>query len=630
MAQQFHIPFTRDEAVSLWSRLVAGWVNSLNANGTRTLMDGIPNYVDAGGSYEGVTRMLWGLGSWLSYPDRPATLVWRGVTYNVEQLTYQALANGCDPEAAGTWCVAPSQHPDSNDRDQRTVESGQIAFVTWQTRDRIWSRMTEAQRGNVVGFLDQVGKRPSYWFSNWALFWVLNHAARKSLGAAYDQGIIDDVMTNYLDGVYCGDGWYDDADKRGPNYFDNYITWVFSSHVMAWAQMDGHTMPARRDELLGRVRAWMQHYPYFFAADGATVEYGRSLAYKFSRLGAPLWAYKLGLWPHSVGMLKRLVGKHMRWYVDRGAIRADGTLRQSLTATGSPEVMERYISTGATYWAMQAFSGLWSLPDDDPFWSAEEEPLPAEQSDFTKVFSIPGWVLTARDGHVQQFNAGAVKPSYGNKYTKLIYSTRNPFNVGLDAGQPSLDNTLCLRDDGIRGQREHVLAYTVGESGWSRTRYPIQINGHRHLIDTTLIPLGDMHLRAHRITLDLDATDVIAEEGSAPLGFDAGATPTLTRDQGWLLLTFAGDTVGIKPLQGYIMTPQAVAGSPNSVYEHNLLAVLKAAPSHTQHDLICLVYAGGTFNPAQLPNISQTEWDIDGSFIALIDGERIVVPALPT
>ena len=158
---------------------------------------------------------------------------------------------------------------------------------------------------------------------------MLNHAARKALGAAYDQTIIDEVMNDYLDGVYCGDGWYDDAARRGAGYFDDYNTWVFASHVLAWSQMDGHTQPQRRDELLDRVRQWMQHYPDFFAADGAYPEFGRSLAYKFARLGAPLWAYKQGIWPHSAGMLKRLVGRHLRWYIDRGAIRDDGTLRQN-------------------------------------------------------------------------------------------------------------------------------------------------------------------------------------------------------------------------------------------------------------------------------------------------------------
>ena len=80
-------PFTRAEALDLWTRIVAGWADHLDASGARTLLDGIPNAADAGGSYEGVTRMLWGLGSWLSYPDRPSRLTWRGIDYDLEALT---------------------------------------------------------------------------------------------------------------------------------------------------------------------------------------------------------------------------------------------------------------------------------------------------------------------------------------------------------------------------------------------------------------------------------------------------------------------------------------------------------------------------------------------------------------
>ena len=625
MAQVDHVPFTHAEAVELWSRLVAGWANSLNASGNRTLMDGIPNYAEAGGSYEGVTRMLWGLGSWLSYPDRPAAIEWRGTSYDLEQLTYRALVNGCDPDVLGSWRREVVRR---KDWDQRTVESAQVAFVTWQTRDRLWTRMSASERGHIIDFLDEVGQPPSRWGNNWALFWVLNHAARKALNVPYDQNIIDDVMFNYLDAVYCGDGWYDDGIERGANYFDNYITWVFAMHVMAWAQMDGASVPERRDQLLQRVRAWMEHFPHFFAADGANCEYGRSLAYKFCRLGAPLWAYKLGLWPHSTGMLKRLVGKHLRWYVDRGAVRADGTLRQTLTASGSPEVLERYISTGATYWAMQAFSGLWSLPDDDPFWTVEEEPLPTEQGDFMKVFPQPGWVLVGHHGHVQQFNAGVTHPGYGNKYAKLVYSTRNPFNVGLDAGQPSLDSCLCLNEAGLRGQRERILAYEVNGSGWLRTRYTIEVNGHQHTVDTTLVALGAIHLRAHHITLDAAAEHVTAEEGCAPLGYDAGAVPTLWREGDWLFAGFAQNAVGICPLQGYSSAAQVRPGSPNSVYGYNLIAVLSTAPLNRQHDLICAVYAGDIPIVTQIPAIENAGWEADGRFVAKVNGERISIPPL--
>ncbi|MBI1258386.1 MAG: DUF2264 domain-containing protein [Chloroflexi bacterium] len=628
MTEDFHIPFSRAEAEALWARLVAGWANSLDVSGSRTLMDGIPNGADAGGSYEGVTRMLWGLGSWLSYAERPAQVEWRGVTYDLEQLTYRALVNGCDPDALGSWCYPPVHNKDG---DQRTVESGQVGFVTWQTRERLWSRMSERERGNIVGFLDQVGQRPSYWKSNWSLFWVLNHTARKALGAAFDQSIIDEVMGAYLDGVYCGDGWYDDADKRGPHHFDNYNTWVFAIHVLAWSQMDGASMPERRDVLLERVRAWMRHYPYFFSADGATCEYGRSLAYKFSRLGAPLWAYKLGAWPHSAGMLKRLVGKHLRWYVNRGAIRADGTLRQSLTVTGSDEIMERYISTGAPYWAMQAFSGLWSLRDDDPFWTAEEEPLPAEKGDFVKVFPQPGWVLAGHGGQVQQFSAGSGYASSNNKYMKLVYSTRNPFNVGLDNGQPSLDNCLHLSEGGVRGLRQSEFDYVVGGAGWIRTRYSIEIDGHRHQVDTTLIPLGDVHLRAHRITLDGAADSVSAEEGSAAVGYDgydSGTFQSVRAENGWLFAEIGGQAVGIKPLRGYSSAARALSGSPNSVSLFNVLTVLTAAPLKPQHELICAVYAGDSAKTAQIPTIEQADWDSQGQFVARVAGQTFVVPPL--
>src|SRR4051812_47236374 len=144
MAQRPSVPFSRAEAVALWSRIVAGWANSLDQNGTRTLMDGLPLEHDAGGSYEGVTRMMPGLSGWLSYPDRPSKLQWRGVSYDLEDLMYRALVNGCNPDAVGSWRHPPVRNKDG---DQRTVEASTLAFATWQSRDRIWARLSEAERG---------------------------------------------------------------------------------------------------------------------------------------------------------------------------------------------------------------------------------------------------------------------------------------------------------------------------------------------------------------------------------------------------------------------------------------------------------------------------------------------------
>src|SRR5690606_653518 len=98
--------------------------------------------------------------------------------------------------------------------DQRTVESGQVAFALWQTKARVWDEFTDLERTRIYDWLERFGRRPAQWDNNWALFWVLNHVCRKALDIPYDQTIIDDVIGQYLDGVYCGDGWYDDRSEE--------------------------------------------------------------------------------------------------------------------------------------------------------------------------------------------------------------------------------------------------------------------------------------------------------------------------------------------------------------------------------------------------------------------------------
>lgn len=515
-------PFSREEATSLWARLVAGWADHLDPSGARTLIDGVPNVHDRGGSYEGVTRMLWGLGGWLSRPERDLVVAWRGRRYDTLELTRRALLAGTDPASPGYWGVPPT--PGAS--DQRTVESGQVTFALWQSRTRIWDTLDAPDRARIVAWLDACGQRPPRWRNNWALFWLLNHACRKALGAPHDASIITDVLA-WLDDVYCGGGWYDDGPARGVDHFDDYALWVFAAHVLAWARVDSASDPLRRDELLDRVRQLMEHVPYFFAADGRYPDYGRSLAYTFARLGAPLWAYGAGAWPHPAGMLRRIVGRHIRTYIDAGSVRADGTLRQRLSAGGSADIREPYVATGSPYWAMQAFGALWTLADDDPFWTEPEAPMPIERGDFTRVLPQPGWVLVGSraTGGVQRFSARSQHSPA--KYGKFAYATAAPFNVGLAGGVPSPDSMLCLVSGDHVGHRDRILESAVGEPGWLRCRYEQTLGEHTHRIETVIVTHGDRHVRVHRISLAPGAPPVSACEGGYPLGYHPGAIPAL-------------------------------------------------------------------------------------------------------
>lgn len=634
--------FTHAEAVALWARLVAGWANSLNEDGSRTLFAGVTNYADVGGSYEGITRMFNGLGAWLSQPDRSPIVHWHGEAYDIAALMTTALVNGCNPHSPHYWGRLPLR---PGGYDQRTVETAPVALALWQSRGRVWSQLSDAQKAGVIGWLDAFGQHPGYWNNNWSLFWTVNHTARKGLGEAYDQRVIDETL-DFIDTLYRGDGWYDDS--QGHNHYDDYNWWVFTNYTAAWALIDGESNPARRDQYHERIGLLMRHYPYFFAADGAYTEYGRSLPYKFSRLTAPLWAYKLGVWPYSPGMLRRLVGRHLRWYVNRGAIRPDGTLRQELTEGGSADVRETYISTGATYWAMQAFAPLWSLPDDDPFWTEAEDPLPIETGDFVKVFPQPGWVVIGRaeSGIVQRFSAlsGRDDPTYHAKYAKFVYATEMPFNAGRVDGMTGPDSMLCLTDGTRSAHRGAIDAAAVGEPGWLRSRYRQTVGGGTHSIDTTIVTHGDFHLRAHRVTLDPAAAPIGAEEGPAPVSYTYGQAPLVFSDpaNSWEaagVFDYAHGlprAAGIRAIVGYDGQHPAAAWKGrhdlNSVYPHYVLPLLTVSQLQPTHELICLVYAGRLDQAAiaELNTLVQSAgWDVEGAFtVTWRSGETVTIPPL--
>jgi Uncharacterized protein conserved in bacteria (DUF2264) len=335
-------------------------------------------------------------------------------------------------------------------------------------------------------------------------------------------------------------------------------------------------------------------------------------------------------------LLRRLVGRHLRWYVDRGAVRADDTLRQALTAEGSVEIREPYIATGSPYWAMLAFGALWSLPDDDPFWDAEEEPLPVERGDFVRVFPQPGWVVagTQATGAVQRFNAGSQR--YPAKYGKFLYATAAPFNVGLADGQPAPDGMICLTDGREYGHRDETLASAVGEPGWLRMRHRQRVAGGLHEIDTTIVVRGERHLRAHRVALDPAASGPVgAVEGPAPLGYPAGALPAIASDAaaGGELAAAEGRAVAIVRLRGYDGQRRAAAwrgrDDLNGVHGRALLPLLTVERLAPRHELVSLVHVGGAdVDLAALKGeVAEAGWlEGDAFRVTWRDGSRVEVP----
>ncbi|MBA3377766.1 MAG: hypothetical protein H0T93_02675, partial [Chloroflexia bacterium] len=191
-------------------------------------------------------------------------------------------------------------------------------------------------------------------------------------------------------------------------------------------------------------------------------------------------------------------------------------------------IRETYISTGVTYWAMQAFGGLWSLDDDDPFWNVTPEALLIEQGDVFRVLPEPGWILsgTRESGQIHRFTTHV--SSYPAKYAKLVYSTATPYNAGLGDGFPTPDAMVGLHVDGHVSHRTCNETAAIKEAGWIRYRH--ELSGKVAVFDTIIIPDGDLHLRLHRLVEATMPGPVPTVEGAAALGFDEGDNPRLMYD----------------------------------------------------------------------------------------------------
>jgi hypothetical protein len=121
---------------------------------------------------------------------------------------------------------------------------------------------------------------------------------------------------------------------------------------------------------------------------------GRSLCYRWAVLSPLVLGYREGLWPHSPGLLRRIVRKNIEYHWSMGCFDEQrGKLRETFSADETPVTRETYIDNGHPYWAMLGFAFL-SIRRR-PFWTQEEEPLPVEKGDYVYASTVPKFLLTA-------------------------------------------------------------------------------------------------------------------------------------------------------------------------------------------------------------------------------------------
>ena len=128
-----------------------------------------------------------------------------GREFNIEEILSRALIEGSDTTNPRTYWGVPGG------MGQRIVESADMALAIWFSRERVFNRMSESERNQVMAWLALVDGQDTY-YDNWVLFPAVAQAVRLQMGYPVDVPELDERI-DQMAAFYRGDGWYID----GPN-----------------------------------------------------------------------------------------------------------------------------------------------------------------------------------------------------------------------------------------------------------------------------------------------------------------------------------------------------------------------------------------------------------------------------
>ena len=429
--------------------------------------------------FEGWSRLLWAIG-----PFYAGGYEWKGLPE-----FYQGFINGPDPESEGYW-------GDVADSDQRMVEMAALSLALMFRRDVFWDPMTDRQKKNMSTWLLQINSKamPD---NNWRFFRILMNLSMKELGEEYGKARMEEDW-ELMESYYEQDGWYRDLIP-----FDNYNPFGFHFYSLVYYKYMKDEDPERCVRIKERTELFARQYIHFFTAEGNSVPFGRSLAYRFAVSSFFSACAFAGLEVLPWGVMKGILLRNLRWWFSKPIFDSTGMLTIGY-AYPSLIVADEYNAPGSPYWGCKAYLVL-ALGEDHPFWQAEELPLP--ELDAVKYLRCPRMLSTRHSDGDVVFLAAGQTPSFkmnqvAEKYCKFAYSANYGFSAAISSWEfefTGCDSMLYVSEGDNywkprRGITEHAGDDTMVRSTWSPADGLV--------ITTWLIPAGDFHVRIHKLVSD--------------------------------------------------------------------------------------------------------------------------------
>ncbi|MNO28613.1 hypothetical protein D3C76_185090 [compost metagenome] len=522
---------------------------------------------------EGFSRVLWGL----------VPLLAGGGSSELWEIVLDGIRSGTNPEHEEYW-------GEVGDYDQRLVEMAVFGYALALIPEHIWEPLRPAERDRLHRWLNQMNQHPCY-DCNWLFFNVLVNIGFRKAGLPYDAVQLERNLDR-LDAFYLEDGWYSDGIGGHSDY---YVPFAFHYYGLLYARLMEEEDALRSQLFKERAAAFACDFLAWFAPDGAALPYGRSLAYRFAQ--SAFWsalAYA-GVEGFPAGVLKGLVLRNLRWWLNQPIRSSDGLLTVGY-AYPNLVMAENYNSPGSPYWALKAFLPL-ALPEDHPFWTAEELPLPE-----LPALSVqrPAHLVLARDnqsGHVAAFNSGHRGTNEHThtsaKYEKFVYSTGFGFSVpraewGLAQG--AFDSVLALSERGENLYR--VRRRNLDMSIQDNVLYALWKPWSDVEVSTWVVAGLPWHVRIHRI---VNGRPLDAAEGGFALGVETELTEWTEVDRTAAGVASPYGSSGVQSLLGYetaeLIRPNA---NTNILHPRTVLPTLHASLKPGVHVLASAIYGDPT------------------------------------
>ncbi len=538
-------------------------------------------YPDSVTEMEAFARPLWAIVPMLAGRCAAVEPLWRAWR--------EGIINGVDPSHPEYWGEA-------GDYDQRLVEMAVFGTGMCLAPKDFYLSLPETAQANLYRWLNQINLRdmPK---NNWIFFRVLVNVGFRTCGLAYPAERLEADLA-HIETHYEGDGWYFDYE----NQRDYYTFWAFHYYGLVYALAMKDADPARAETFRRRAAAVAGDYACWLDASGSALPYGRSLTYRFAQ-GAFFSAAALGGAVGGgveYGMLKHLLLSNLRWWFGKPIFTRDGVLT---IGYGYPDLLmaEGYNAPGSPYWAMKAFCCL-ALPEDHPFWTAEEKPFDAPR----RSLQPHARMLVCRSAsgdHVIAYPAGNHAHEHAHdeaKYEKFAYSTVFGFSVPkatklLKDG--AFDSALAVSLDGdAYHARYGCSAWNVAEDRVVSTWSPFP--GVE--VTSEIVPLQEnWHLRTHRIRCD---REIFVAEGGFAIARDGAGSPVITETRDRAAVVAPWGVSAIFALRGY-EAGTVILPEPNT----NLMASRTELPTLTgrlaagEHVLACAVHGSPSPETPILP-----------------------------